>query len=188
MSNLRAGTDDQRRSWLAIRRWRRALMLGGVIYWSAYAVAALLFGGGSFPLPDEDEARSRYSGTWTAFLVISRTRGMPRMRQIDLDSRALVRIGGPAVLVRGSAWVQQDVLVWMPAKRWRQIGAKGFSLPIHELNEVSVTRLSRKRVGVVVGGGDGWEAWLLFRDRYAELMNAFARQLPQTGTSEKDGA
>ena len=169
---IRAGTDDERRGWLAARRWWRALILGEVIYWTVYALAALLFGGGTFPLDAERAARR--DRTLTAFLVLGRTRGPARRRQVELDSQVLVRITRRAVLVRGRGWVQPDAVVWAPDERWRGIGAKEFSLPIAGLQEVSITRLSRGRQGVILRGGDGTETWLLFRARYTEVMDAFA--------------
>jgi hypothetical protein len=157
-------------------------MLGEALYWSTYAVVALLFGGGSVPLPEEQAARR--DGTLTASLVLDRTRGPTRTRQVDLESRVLVRIGRRAALVRGTAWVQPDAVVWAPDKRWREIGAKGSSLPIAGLRDVSITRLGMRRTGVVVRGGDDGETWLLFHARYTEVTDAFERQ-PKTRSPEE---
>jgi hypothetical protein len=180
---VRAGTDDERRSWLDIRRRRRVARFVSVIARVALAVALLFTAEDVIPV--EVERKSPHRGTWRAFLVVGRSGGIPLTRQIDLEILApFGRIRRSILWVAGNAWVQKDSFIWMPGTHGRHIGAKEFGIPVRDLKEVSVTGVSRRWTGVVLRGQDGWEAWLLFRESYAVLIDALARHVAQAGPSD----
>jgi hypothetical protein len=73
----------------------------------------------------------------------------------------------------------------MPDAHGQRRGAKEFGSPVRDLEEVSVTRVSRRWTGVVLTGRDDWEAWLLLRERYAESIDALARQLASSDRTQQ---
>jgi hypothetical protein len=108
------------------------------------------------------------------------------MRQIDLETPASFgRIPRSIGWVAGNAWVQKDSFVWMPGTHGRYIGAKEFGIPVRDLKEVSFTGVSNRWTGVVLRGEDGWEAWLLFREPYAKLMDTLVRQFASSDTTQQ---
>jgi hypothetical protein len=151
---------------------------------AALAVAFLVAGEAIVPV--RGRRHKPHRGTWRAFFVVGRSVGVPRMRQIDLETPASFgRIPRSIVWVAGTAWVQKDSFVWMPGTHGRYIGAKEFGIPVHDLKEVSFTGVSNRWTGVVLCGHDGWEAWLLVREPYAELMDALGRQLASSEATQQ---
>ena len=64
------------------------------------------------------------------------------------------------VLVPGSVWASEDMLVWSPNRRWRHAGARETGVPIDRIAAITVARLRRGSLGLAVIDDSGDELWL----------------------------
>ena len=183
---IKQADAETRRVWIRLRRWRTFLLIGQTVLLVALALLFLLLGdspdigGGAKPV----EARPRFTKTWPTRLVLKRTTGWPRRRQLNtVGSAWMVGLSG---LPQGQLWIQSDGLVWMPKDRRDPSTTKGFLLLIADLQEILLTRLGPRSTGLVVREREGAEVWLWVRKDARDLRSRLADGFDRAEQAARD--
>lgn len=159
-----------RGNWLRVRRLHFATYVVGTVSW-LIGIVVMLVGGGTLPRLDDllddttSAVRPRRVDVCPAWLVLRGTTGWPHDWQVDLAKSFAMAWRGPGALVVGFAWLRDGSLVWTPKRRWAQLGARGFQLPLDRIEWVEFTRVSLRSAGLVLGLFDRSEVWLWLRTK-----------------------
>jgi hypothetical protein len=183
---IKQADAETRRAWIRLRQRRAVLLIGQTVLRVAFALLFLLLG----DFPDIDsrsrswDARPRFTKTWPTRLVLTRTTGWPRRRQLDAVGSAWMV--GPGGMPKGELWIQSDGLVWMPKDRRDPSTTRGFLLLIVDLREIFLTRLGPRSTGLVVREREGAEVWLWVREDARELRSRLADGLDRAEQAARD--
>lgn len=62
-------------------------------------------------------------------------------------------------MIKGVTWLNGDELLWAPNRKSRSLDAKEFALKLPAMDDISVSRFTRSRSGLVLRGSDA-EVWI----------------------------
>lgn len=158
-------------AWRSIRRWYLATAVIGLVAWVVAAIVLVLGGELSSPSYATLKPNPKRSDVWPASLALSRIKGRPREMQTDLLRSFPVRWRGPGALIKGVTWLDGDELLWAPNRKSRSLDAREFALKLPAVEDISVSRFSRSRNGLVLRGGDA-EVWFWLPRDSASLIRA----------------